>query len=259
MVGSVTKAVKIIETISKARRGMGLKELAAELGMAKSTLHHIISTLVAGGFLAQDPQNRTYNIGLHLVEIGQAYLEQLDLRKIARPHLEQLSLAVKEIVHLLILDQDEVVYIDKVESHTQEGTLRCSSFIGRRVSAYSTAAGKVLLAFLPDEELERYLSTHELQPKTEFTVTAPAVLREQLAKVKAEQIAVDCQENELGVHCVAAPIFNREGKCIAALSISGPINRVSRERIEKELKHSVTLAARRISTETGYLFPQAEE
>lgn len=254
-IGSVAKAVQIIEAIYKARRSMGIKELAAELGMAKSTVHHIVSTLVAGGFLAQDPQSRTYNIGLHLVEIGQAYLEQLDLRKIARPHLEQLSLAVKEIVHLLVLDQDEVVYIGKVENHAQEATLRCSSFIGRRVSPYSTAAGKVLLAFLPGEELKRYLATHELQPKTKFTITSPESLREQLAQVKAEKIAVDCQENELGVHCVAAPIFNREGRCIAALSVSGPLNRVSLERIERELKHAVTLTARQISAEIGYPFP----
>ena len=126
---------------------MGIAELASELGMPKSTLHHIITTLVETGFLSQDPLSRTYNIGFHLVGIGQAYLEQLDLRKIARPHLERLSMKVKEIVHLLVLDEKEVVYIDKVENHVQEGTLRCSSFIGRRVSAYSTAAGKVLLAF----------------------------------------------------------------------------------------------------------------
>src|SRR5690606_696476 len=119
-IASVAKAVKIIETSSKARRGMGIKVLATELEMSNSTLHHIISSLVEVGFLSKDPENRTYNIGLHLVEIGQAYLEQLDLRQIARPYLERLSSKVKEIVHLLILDQEEVVYIDKVEDHVQE-------------------------------------------------------------------------------------------------------------------------------------------
>lgn len=251
----MAKAVKIIETISKARRGMGIKELATELEMAKSTLHHIISTLVEVGFLSKDPENRTYNIGLHLVEIGQAYLEQLDLRQIARPYLERLSSKVKEIVHLLILDQEEVVYIDKVEDHVQEGTLRCSSFIGRRVSAYSTAAGKVLLAFLPAAELESYLSTKELSPKTKFTITSPEILRKQLAKVKEEKIALDCQENELGLQCVAAPIFDREGRCIAALSISGPVNRVSLERINSQLKSAAAATARQISVELGYSSP----
>lgn len=238
---------------------MGITELATELGMPKSTLHHIITTLVETGFLSQDPLSRTYNIGFHLVGIGQAYLEQLDLRKIARPHLERLSLKVKEIVHLLVLDEKEVVYIDKVENHVQEGTLRCSSFIGRRVSAYSTAAGKVLLAYLPKEELWRYLSTEKLCPKTEHTITSAKLLLEQLATVKKEEYAVDRQENEVGLHCVATPIFNREGKCIAALSISGPMNRVSLERIEEELKWAATSTARQISAEIGYVLPLVEE
>lgn len=255
----MAKAVKIIDTIHKARRGMGIAELASELGMPKSTLHHIIATLVETGFLSQDPLSRTYNIGFHLVEIGQAYLEQLDLRKVARPHLEQLSLKVKEIVHLLVLDQAEVVYIDKVENHVQEGTLRCSSFIGRRVSAYSTAAGKVLLAFLPQEELRSYLSTEKLLPKTKYTVTSAELLWEQLATVKEEGYAVDRQENEVGLQCVAAPIFNREGKCVAALSISGPMNRVSLKRIDEELKGAAILTARQISAEIGYALPLVEE
>lgn len=258
-IGSVAKAVRIIETIAKARRGMSIKELATELEMPKSTLHHIIMTLVETGFLAQDPLNRTYNIGFHLVEIGQAYLEQLDLRKVARPYLEQLSLAVKEVVHLLILDQGEVVYIDKVENHVQEGTLRCSSIIGRRASAYSTAAGKVLLSFLPAEALRNYLAHEKLSPKTEYTITSPEVLREQLVKIRSEKYAVDRQENEVGLHCVAVPIFNREEKCIAALSISGPFNRVSLERIEKELKDAAAATARQISAEFGYALPAAGE
>ena len=176
---------------------MGIKELATELEMPKSTLHHIITTLVETGFLSQDPLSRTYNIGFHLVEIGQAYLEQLDLRKVARSYLERLSLEVKEIVHLLILDQGEVVYIDKVENHTQEGTLRCSSFIGRRASAYSTAAGKVLLSYLPAEVLRSYLVSQKLRPKTEYTITSSETLHEQLLEVREKNVLLTARKTRL--------------------------------------------------------------
>lgn len=254
-IGSVAKAVKIIETIHKARRSMSIKELSDELQMPKPTLHHLMGTLVEVGFLSQDPVTRAYNIGLHLVEIGQSYLEQLDLRKIARPFLERLSTEVQETVHLLILDQSEVVYIEKVEDLDQEGTLRCSSFIGRRVSAYSTAAGKILLAFLPEEDLRSYLKGRKLRPKTEHTITSSALLLDELRKIREVRYAIDRQENEVGLQCVAAPVFDRSGRCIAALSVSGPVNRVSFERIESALKPAAELTAREISSALGYSGP----
>lgn len=254
-IGSVAKAVMIIETIHKARRSMSIKELSDELAMPKPTLHHLMATLVEAGFLSQDSVTRAYNIGLHLVEIGQAYLEQLDLRKIARPFLERLSIEVQETVHLLILDQSEVVYIEKVEDLNQEGTLRCSSFIGRRVSAYSTAAGKTLLAFLPTADLQSYLKGRILHPKTEHTITSADLLLEELRKIREERYAIDRQENEVGLQCVAVPVFDRGGRCIAALSISGPVNRVSLERIESALKSAAELTAKEISSALGYSAP----
>lgn len=251
-VNSVGKAIKVIEAIYKARRSLSVREIAVELGMNKSTLHHLISTLTEFGFLSQDPETRKYNIGLHLVEIGQAFLQQLDLRNTAHPFLERLAMEVKETVHLLILDHYDVVYIDKVEDLSQLGTLRCSSYIGRRVSAYTTAAGKVLLAYLPEATVKDYLANQELIPKTEHTITIPQVLLEQLRKIKEDGFALDLQENEIGLQCVAVPVFNREARCVAALSISGPASRVNLERIEELLKPAAKRTAERISSALGY-------
>ena len=251
-VNSVAKAIMVIEGIYQAQRSLSIKELASELGMHKSTLHHLVSTLTEFGFLAQDPDTKKYNIGLHLVEIGQAYLQQLDLRSIAHPFLERLVREAGETAHLLILDHYDVVYIDKVENLSQPTALRCSSYIGRRTGAYATAAGKALLAHLPEAEIRQYLEKQGLTPKTAYTITDPEKLLSVLQRIKKDGFALDLQENEVGLQCVAAPIFNREARCIAALSISGPIGRMTLERIEQELLPMVKETAAEISSTLGY-------
>lgn len=251
-VNSVGKAIKIIETIYKAQRSLSIREIADELGMPKSTLHHLISTLLEFNFLSQDPETRKYNIGLHLVEIGQAYLQQLDLRNTAHPFLERLATEAKETVHLLILDHYDVVYIDKVEDLSQAGTLRCSSYIGRRACAYATAAGKVLLAYMPEADIKDYLTKQKLTPKTEYTITNPEELMNQLHKIKENGFALDLQENEIGLQCVAVPIFNQEAQCVAALSISGPASRITLRKITETLQPLAKKYARQISSALGY-------
>lgn len=251
-VNSVGKALLIMEAIYQAQRSLSIKELATELGMHKSTLHHLVSTLTEFGFLTQDPETRKYNIGLHLVEIGQAYLQQLDVRSIAHPFLERLAMEVGETAHLLILDRNDVVYIDKVEDLSQPTALRCSSYIGRRAAAYATAAGKTLLAHLPEADLRKYLAYQELPAKTPYTITDPAQLLKELHRVKKHGFALDRQENEVGLQCVAAPIFNQEAKCIAALSVSGPATRLTMERITETLLPLVKETAEQISAALGY-------
>lgn len=251
-VNSVGKAIKVMELLHKARRSLSIKEIADELGMHKSTLHHLVSTLTEFGFLSQDPETRKYHIGLHLVEIGQAYLEQLDLKNTAHPFLERLAMEAKETVHLMILDQYDAVYIDKLEDLTQLSALRCSSYIGRRASAYSTAAGKVLLAHLPPAALHDYLACQKLTPITEHTITNPQILLEQLKQIKKAGFALDLQENEVGLQCVAAPVFDLKGRCIAALSISGPVSRMSTPRIEKKFKPLAKSTAKQISQALGF-------
>jgi IclR family KDG regulon transcriptional repressor len=251
-INSVGKAISVIETIYNAQRSLSLKEISTTLGIHKSTIHHLISTLIDFGFLAQDPETRKYNIGLHLVEIGQAYLQQLDLRSIAHPFLERLAMTVGETIHLQILDRNDVVYIDKVENLSQPTALRCSSYIGRRSKAYATAAGKVLLAHLSEASIQAYLTSQTLTPKTEHTITDPEELLKQLQKIKENGFALDLQENEVGLHCVGAPIFDREANCIAALSISGPTSRMDLNRIQQNLLPMAKETAAEISTALGY-------
>lgn len=244
---AVAKALSIIETIQQARGSLSLKELAARLGMNKSTVHHLAATLTQRGFLSQESATRKYNIGLHLVEIGQAHLDQLDVRVTARPFMERLSRDVGEIVYLVVLDRCDIVCVDKIDGLCQSGALRCNFYIGMRTSPHSTAAGKVLLAFLPEEKADEIIARRGMPARTQFTITDPRHFKEHLVRVRKQGFAYGFQEHEMGLQCVAAPIFNQSGQCRAALGVSGPLTRVTRELMEGTLKPAVVTAARQVS------------
>jgi len=194
----------------------------------------------------------SYLLGFTLVELGNRLLNQLDLRTEAKPLLLELGRRVKETVHLVILDQNDVLYIDKVESDENPGGLRMASRIGSRTQAHSCAVGKVLLADLPEDQLDEYTKQQGLPKLTERTLTDPAQLKEHLKAVRKRGYAVDDEENEQGIRCVAAPIRNESGRVIAATSISGPAIRITRERIRDTLQREIMETAASISKRLGF-------
>ena len=248
----IERGCKILDHLSKGKRSYSIQDLSSELNLPKPTIHRILSTLRHFGFVTQDEVSKEYRLGFRLVELGQTVLDQIDLRKAAEPFLTQLASQVQETVHLVILDQGEIVYLDKVEGVSDPKSLRMVSRIGMRNYAHSCAVGKVLLAFLSDSERGAVIAQKGLPRLTKNTIVNLGQLNKHLAEVRAQGYAVDDEENEEGVRCVGAPVRNDRGKVIAAISISGPAVRMIGERIYSGLKTQVMETALEISKKLGF-------
>jgi IclR family KDG regulon transcriptional repressor len=252
LVQAIERAVLILDTLSQKPQGVSLRELSAQVELPKGTTHRLLSSLAYFGYVRQDLTTKDYFLGFRLVELGNRLLNQLDLRTEAKPLLLELGRRVKETIHLVILDQNEVLYIDKVESDENHVGLRMASRIGSRTKAHSCAVGKVLLADLSESQLEEYTKQQGLPKLTERTLTDLRQLKEHLEVVRKRGYAVDDEENERGIRCVAAPIRNESGRVIAATSISGPAIRITRQRIRDTLQREISETAANISKRLGF-------
>jgi DNA-binding IclR family transcriptional regulator len=258
-VQAIERGCRILDFLSKDKRGYSIQDLSSELDLPKPTVHRILSTLRHFGYVTQDETSKEYRLGFRLVELGYTVLDQVDLRKVAEPLLDQLASVVQETVHLVILDQGESVYLDKVEKVSDPKSLRMVSRIGMRNYAHSCAVGKVLLASLPAPERDEIIAQKGLPRMTKNTIVSSRQLDKHLADVKTQGYAVDNEENEEGIRCVAAPIKNDRGEVIAAVSISGPSVRLTENRISGELRTHVMKTASEISEKLGYNSGSSQE
>ncbi|NPV54094.1 MAG: IclR family transcriptional regulator [Firmicutes bacterium] len=247
-VQSVDRALRILDLLASEGRSLGLGQISEMLGLNASTTHRLLTALMIHGYVEQQKENDKYRLGFKVLELSSALLQQIDLRQEAYPYLRELMERTGEVVHLAILDQGEVVYIDKVESIQ---TLTMYSKIGRRVYCHCTALGKVLLASLDDREIEEILSKKGLPRLTNNTITSLEQFYLHLQTVRANGFAIDDEEHEQGIRCVAAPIYNQDGRVVAALSVSGPSIRMTREKIER-VTPLVTECGGKISERLGY-------
>lgn len=229
-------------------RGLTLSELAQAVGLSKSTVLRVILTLVDERFVDREETTGLFRLGIRAFEVGSLVLDTLEVPRKARPHLERLASETKEAVHLSVLDNGEVVYVDKIESSQ---TLRLYSRIGRRAPAHCTGVGKALLAYLPSEERRRVVEDHPFQAYTPNTITDYLDLEKELEIIRQTGVAFDHEEHEEGVCCAAAPIFDYTGKARAAVSVTAPVLRTSPERLE-ELARAVRETATTISGVLGY-------
>jgi len=211
------KSLSILETMLRQGFAMSMTEISEKLGFYPSTTHRILDTLKHWGYVEQEPDNQEYQLGLKVLELGMAKLQQIDLVREATPYLKELVKQCNETVHLGVLEEGEVLYLAKEESSQ---TIRMCSYVGKRASLYCTALGKVLLAYLSAEERKKILGKRELPRLTGKTITDKEELEKELDKVKKQGFALDRGENEKDVRCIAAPIRNYQGKVIAAVSIS---------------------------------------
>jgi|Deesub1362A_J573_1020465.scaffolds.fasta_scaffold00055_108 DNA-binding IclR family transcriptional regulator len=251
LVQALERASAILDALEQAPQGMSVKELSRKLDLPKGTTHRLLNSLAYLGFVRQDTESRNYFLGFRLVELGHRLLAQLDVRNEARPLLVELAESTGETVHLVVMDRNEVVYVDKVESDHRIETLRMASRIGLRNPAHSSAVGKVLLAHMQESRLHALIQETGLPARTSRTITDPRKLKEQLRLIRLQGYAVDDEENERGIRCVAAPIYDNGGKAVAAISISGPAIRMTLTRIEKDLKCRVMEKAKLISRKLG--------
>lgn len=214
---SAIRTLRVLEDLAQFGPSR-LGEVAERTSWSKSTTHRFLRALTASGFVRQEMNGGPYQLTTRLIGLAGRLLESMDVRTEVRPVLQELARATGETVHLGILEDLEVVYVDKVEGGQ---AVRMASRIGLRGTCHSTALGKILLAAEPESEWERYVQKRGLARRTPRTITSPGNLFEELRRVRAQGYAIDNVENEDGIRCIAAPLRDHEGRTAAALSVSG--------------------------------------
>ena len=249
-VQSVDRSLMILEELARHKKGCGVTALANAMGLHKSTTHRLLTSLLNRGYVKQDLETNNYCLGTKLLFLAGALLESMDLRHIARPYIQDLANKTQEIVHLAVLDGEEAVYIDKVES-IRANAIRIYSQIGKRVPLHSTGVGKVLLCDMDFDKVKTLLKEEDMTRYTFNTITNYKDFEIELKKIKAQGYGFDEIEHEEGIRCVAAPIYDRNGKVIASISIAGPIIYVTEERVP-ELVKLITQTTQMISYQLGH-------
>ncbi len=246
---ALARGLEVLTLFTAARPALSFHEIVAELGLPKSSVFRIISTLEQQGYLEHDAEKRRYRPGLKVFQLGFAALASLELPQLARPQLEWLAQRLDETVSLAVLERLDIIYIDRVRNRAIVGLVLG---VGSRLPAHSTSLGKVLLAELPEAELAARLSQAELARTTEHTIGDRQALLAELAAIRARGYAVSDQELAVGLRGVAAPIRDHTRRAVAAINASGPAATISRARLERELAPAVVATADRISRALGY-------
>jgi DNA-binding IclR family transcriptional regulator len=249
---SLAKGLRLLDAFSLERPGLTLAELTAASGLPRATVHRLLSALRGLGYVHYDPPTRQFRLGYKLLERGYLVAEQIELRPVARPHLERLRDETGETVSLQVVDGDEGVYVEKLEPLAG---FRLWTRVGMRRPLHAGCSMKTLLAHLPPERLDAILR-RGLPRLTRLTITDPEALRRDLAAIRAQGYSVTFGESHEGVHGVAAPIRDHTGRVVASVSVLAPAARIPRSRVP-ELVEKVMEAARRISRDLGYVGPPA--
>ncbi len=243
---SVRRALAILRVLATVNGGGGatLSDLATQVGASKSTILRLLAPLLDAS-LVQQRRDGQYAIGVGAVSLGSAYLNNLDLRTVAQPILSQLAAVSKETVHLMVYSDGQVVYVDKISGSSP---IQMASRVGDRAAVHSTASGKAILAHQPAEEFDRVVAAG-LPRRTPRTLVSADQLAEELVKIRERGLAVDDIENEEGIRCVASPVFDHTDAVVAAVSVSGPAERIGDQM--QELAGPVRSAANQISEHLG--------
>lgn len=244
---SVGNALRILKSFSTYEPVRKVSELAEDLGLAKSTVSRLVTTLVSEGFLAKDDHSRGYRLGLSVLTLGGIVTNNLEIYKEAAPVLSKLVNSTGETAHLAILDGIDTIYIHKEECHHP---VRILTHIGRKNPSYCTSTGKVLLAFNEEHLVEETIKQglHRFTPNT---ITDPTVLKTELAQVRKQNYAVSTEELTEGTKSIAAPIRDHRGKVVCAINIVGPIQRMNDYHIP-EMAKRVIEAGNEASNRLGY-------
>jgi len=246
-VRAVERALQILSCFDNEHYERGISEIAQTVDLHKATAHRIVTTLVNYGYLERATDGQKYRLGLELTNLGFMVIHRMDLRREALPSMKQFVDRWDETCDLSIFDRGEVLYIEVLRGNR---ALTIAAAVGQHLPAHCTASGKVFLAHLPPNELDKILS----QPLASFTiksVTSPDELCRQLATIREQGYAVDNEEFEEGLCAISAPIYNRQGRVIAAVGNPSPNSRMTPERVQ-EIAEAIKEAARAISHRMGW-------
>ncbi|MBR7671887.1 IclR family transcriptional regulator [Streptomyces sp. NPDC054796] len=250
LVPAVTRALDILELFLDGDGTLSAPEITRKLQLPRTTVHELVTTLAARHYLVPLPdQPGRYRLGVRTYQLGSRYAEQLDLAAEGQQVARTVAETCDETVHVALLEGMDVIYIAKVDS---THAVRMVSAAGRRLPAHCTSVGKMLLASLPEDELEARLPAGEpLAAMTPNSITSPEALREALTEIRGRGVAVEQRESNPDVSCVAAPVRNSAGQVVAALSISVPMIRWSDERLA-ELEELAVKGASELSERLGH-------
>ena len=247
-------AFRILEIIGNSREPRGIAELSDETGIGRSKTHRLLDNLRYWGVVEQVPENRKYMLGNRLIALAMSKLKTVDIIKLASPVLADLVEKCGETVHLAVLDEGQVLYLDKREGPQAVGII---SKVGQRLPAHCTGLGKVLLAFSEGDLVNRIVGHIGLRKFTENTITDKNLLTEELADVRMRGYALDREEIEEGLCCIAAPVRDHTGEVVAAISVSLPAFRFTDEK-QASLTEQITSSAFKISKKFGSGHEQEE-
>jgi DNA-binding IclR family transcriptional regulator len=244
---SVATAIRLMNAFSEEEVEIGVSALSKRLGIAKSTVHRLAVTLVSEGLLEQNPENEKYRLGITLFRLGSLVRQRMNLSNEAKPHLVGLRSLTNETVHLAILNQNQIMYVYNMES-TQ--AIRARSDVGVRKPVYCTAEGLAMLAFQPEEMVDAVIADG-LVARTSYTNVDPARFRTNLQEVRQRGYAVEDEESEIGMRCIAAPVRDGSGAVVAAVGVAAPVQRLSKKTIAA-FAPNVVRTAEAISARLGY-------
>lgn len=252
--GTVGKALAVLDDIAARGRPVRFGELMETSPFPKATLYRFVQVLTREGMLGYDPERQTYAPGLRLVRLAHAAWQASSLAPIARPHLDRLSRATGETVHLAQLDAGQVLYVDKLNA---ADPVEMYSQAGKVGPAYCTGVGKAMLACLPEEELSAALKRQAWHRFTAKTITDQARMREELAVIRRRGHAFDDEEHEPGIICAAVPVLARSGRVLGALSITSTTARTDLDGLAGHLPDLRRAAAAIADEATDWRFPDA--
>ncbi|MCI1958650.1 MAG: IclR family transcriptional regulator [Clostridia bacterium] len=246
-VQSVIKAFNVLECFEN-KKELGISDISKQMGISKSTIYGIVNTLVETGLLEQDGESKKYRLGLKLFEFGRIVEKRMDLRDEAKPFCIELSEKYVQTVHLATHSEGEVVYIDKFDV---PDFLIVYSQVGRRAPMTCTGVGKAMLAYLGKDYIEKYIIPKGFPKKTEKSIDTAEKLYADLEDVRKRGYAIDNEEIEQGLKCIAVPIFDKNGKPVAAVSLSGMAAKMEKNSTSA-IAGDVIKCADEISARLGY-------
>lgn len=245
---AIERTLSILESVAHSSNGMTNSDINRRLKIPKSSASYILRVLENRGYLIREKESGKYRLGLKLMSLTRDMLTHIDVRDVARPVMESFVKKVKLSMHLAVLDNGRAVYIEKVEA---ESFVKMDIWVGHRLPIHTTAIGKVLVSQFPENEITAILDVRGMERKTPKSITNQKKYLAELNKVREYGFAVDNEENAVGVRCVAAPVFDANGKIIAALGTSSTIMQIDEVQLPKVLE-IVKSSALKISEQLGY-------
>lgn len=245
---SVEKAIKILLLFTNEKTSWGITEITQELKMQKSTVFRLVDTMASLGIMRKTNDDQKYRLGLKLFELGGVVFSDFKLKDIAHYYIHALSESCGETVHLGVLSENSVMSIQAVDT---KSSLKPAILIGKSSPLYCTGIGKAILAFVNKEVQMELVERIELIKHTENTITDRNNLFRELKHIYEQGYAIDNMENEIGVRCIAAPIYDHSGSVVASLSVSGPSIRITPDK-DGNLAKLLLDTCTEISTNLGY-------